>query len=128
MALIKLCLEPKISKCSPSLIFPVFSYVLEQVSNATLREKKLDYLCNCKSELSNVCNVVEGHCLQAMEIVHHHDDGCFDWLISGQQSVNTSREAISILSGEIQKIYVCQSCGTRIEIHASIYQELKTER
>ena len=31
--------------------------------------KKLDYLCNCKSEISNVCNAVEGHCLQAMKIV-----------------------------------------------------------
>ena len=33
-----------------------------------------------------------------MKIVHHHANGRFDWLISGQQSVNPSREAISILS------------------------------
>ena len=38
-------------------------------------EKKLDYLCNCKLELSNVCNLVEGHCLQAMKIMHHHAYG-----------------------------------------------------
>ena len=50
--------------------------------------KKLDYLCNCKSEISNVCNEVEGHCLQAMKIVHHYANSCFDWLISGHQSVN----------------------------------------
>ena len=31
--------------------------------------KKLDYLCNCKSEISHICYVVEGHCLQAMKIV-----------------------------------------------------------
>ena len=28
----KLCLKPKVSKCSVSCIFSVFSYVLEQVS------------------------------------------------------------------------------------------------
>ena len=35
-----------------------------------------------------------------MEIVHHYVNRCFDWLISGQQSVNPWREAISILSGK----------------------------
>ena len=60
----------------------------------------MDYLCNCKSEIGNVCNPVEDHCLRAMKIVHHHANGCFDWLISGHQSVNPSREVISILSGK----------------------------
>ena len=62
--------------------------------------KKLDYLCNCKSEISNDCNTVEGYCLLAMIIVHHHANGCFDWLISEKQSINPSKEAISILSGK----------------------------
>ena len=65
--------------------------------------KKLDYLCNCKSEICNVCNVVEGHCLQTMKIVHHHANSCFDWLISGHYSVNPSKEAISILSGKYER-------------------------
>ena len=65
--------------------------------------KKLDYLCNCKSEISNVCKALEGHCLQAMKIVHHHANGHFDWLISGHQSVNPSREAISVLSGKYKR-------------------------
>ena len=65
--------------------------------------KKLDYLCDCKSEISNVCNAVEGHCLKAMEIVRHHANGRFDWLISEHQSVNPSREAISILSGKYKR-------------------------
>ena len=60
----------------------------------------MDYLCNCESEISNVCNVVEGHCFQAMKIVRHHANGRFDLLLSGHQSVNPSREAISILSGK----------------------------
>ena len=60
--------EPKISKCSISSIFSVLSYVQEQVSDVTLSEKQLDYLGNCKSEISNVCNTVEGYCLQAMKI------------------------------------------------------------
>ena len=59
---------------------------------------RVDYLYNCKSKISNVCNVVEGHCLQAMKIVHYYAIGCFDRLISGQQSDNPLGEAISILS------------------------------
>ena len=35
-----------------------------------------------------------------MKIVHHYVNSCFDWLISGHQSVNPSREAISVLSGK----------------------------
>ena len=63
----------------------------------------MDYLCNCKSEISNVCNVLEGHCLEAMKIVHRHANDRFDWLISEHQSVNLSREAISVLSGKYER-------------------------
>ena len=45
--------------------------------------EKLDYLCNCKSEIGNVCNAVQGLCLQAMN--------------------NPSREAISMLSGKCKR-------------------------
>ena len=62
--------------------------------------KKLDYPCNSKSEIRNVCNSVEDQCLQAMKIVHQYANGRFDWLISGQQSVNPSRKSISILYGK----------------------------
>ena len=60
--------------------------------------KKLDYLRNCKSEISTFCDAVEDHCLFAMKIVHHYANNCFDWLIYGHQSVNPSRKAISVLS------------------------------
>ena len=50
--------------------------------------------------MSNVWNVVEVHCLQVLKIVYHYANSCFDWLISEQQSVNPSREAMSILSGK----------------------------
>ena len=63
----------------------------------------MDYLCNCKSEIGTVCNPVEDHCLRAMKIVHHHANGRFDWLISGHQSVDISREVISILSGKYKR-------------------------
>ena len=53
--------------------------------------KKMDYFCNRKPEIRNVCVAVKGHCLQDMKIVHHHVNGCFDSLISGLQSVNPSR-------------------------------------
>ena len=66
--------------------------------------KKLDYLCNSKSEISNVCNAVEGNCIQAMKIVHHHANGRFDWLISEHQSVNPSRKSIPVLSGKYKRI------------------------
>ena len=42
-------------------------------------------------------------CLEAMKIVHHHGNGRFDWLISEHQSVNPSREAISILSEKYKR-------------------------
>ena len=50
--------------------------------------------------MSNVYNSVEDHCLRAMKIVHHHANCRLDWLISGHQSVNSSRVVISILSGK----------------------------
>ena len=65
--------------------------------------KKLDYLCNCELEISNVRNAVEGHCLQAMKVVHYYASDNFDWLIPEQQNVNPSREAISILSGKYKR-------------------------
>ena len=46
---------------------------------------------------------MEAHCLPAVKIVHHHANGHFDWLIAGHQSVNPSREAISILSGKYKR-------------------------
>ena len=77
MALIKLCLRPKILNCSLSWIFPVFSYVVKQVSEVTLREKDWIISVTEKSEISNVCNTVECHCPQAIKIMHHHADGRF---------------------------------------------------
>ena len=44
--------------------------------------------------------MVEVQCLQVLKIVHHYASSCFDWLISGHQSFNPSKEAISILSGK----------------------------
>ena len=55
------------------------------------------------SEISNVRKAVQGHCLQAIKIVHHHAEGRFDWLISGHQSVNPWREVMSILSEKHKK-------------------------
>ena len=36
--------------------------------------KKLDYLCNHESEISNVYNAVEGYCLQAFKIMRNTKD------------------------------------------------------
>ena len=43
------------------------------------------------------------HTIEAMKIVHHHANGRFDGLISEHQSVNPSRESISILSGKYKR-------------------------
>ena len=37
---------------------------------------------------------MEDDCLQAIKIMHHHANGRFDWLISGHQGVDPSREVI----------------------------------
>ena len=47
--------------------------------------------------------MVEGHCLQAIKIVHHYVNSCADWLISGQKRVNPLRESISVLSGKYKR-------------------------
>ena len=40
---------------------------------------------------------MEDQCLQDMNIVHDHANDCFNWLSSRHQSVDPSREAISVL-------------------------------
>ena len=83
--------------------------------------KKMDYLRDCKSKISNVCNAVEGHCFEAMKIVRHHANGRFDWLISEHQSVNRSREAISILSGKYKRFtFVHPVAETKEVIYESV--------
>ena len=36
------------------------------------------------------------------QAIHHHASDRFDWLISGQENVNSWEEVNSILSGKIQ--------------------------
>ena len=58
----------------------------------------MDYLCNCKSEIKSAMWWKVVH-----KIVRNYANGCFDRLISGQQSFNPWREAISILSGKYKR-------------------------
>ena len=46
---------------------------------------------------------MKGNGLQALKIVNHYANGRFYWLMSGRQSVNHSREAISILSEKYKR-------------------------
>ena len=86
------------------------------VLNRSLKADCTDF--NCKSETGNVCNVVEGHCLQAMKIVHHHTNDRFERLISEHQSVNPWREAISILSAKYKRFsFVHPVHAMRLFIH-----------
>ena len=55
--------------------------------------KKLEYLCNCKSKISNVSNKWKDH----------HANCCFDWLIAEHKSVSPWTEAIFILSGKYKR-------------------------
>ena len=43
----------------------------------------------------------------------HHANGRFDWLISERQSVNSSREAASILSGKYRKFTLVHPVNIR---------------
>ena len=63
----------------PYLSFCSFQLRFRTGLRCYTERKKKGYLCDSKSEISNVCNAVEGHCLQAMKIVHHHTNDCFDW-------------------------------------------------
>ena len=64
---------------------------------------------------------MDGHCLQAMRIVHHHANGRFDWLISGHPSVNPLREATSIMSGKYKRFtFVHPVAETREMIYESL--------
>ena len=135
MALIKLCLEPKILKCSLSWIFPVFSYVLEQVSDVTLSEKDL---------IISVRQVRNKQCLQhsGMSLSSSHENHAlpFQWsfygLISEHQRVNRMRESIFILSGKYKRFMFVhpvnrscsnneplktklKACGTNVEQNVS---------
>ena len=58
--------------------------------------KNYDYLCSRTSEMGNVRN--------AVKIVHDHTNSSFEWLISGHQRVNFSREGISILSWKYKRV------------------------
>ena len=66
--------------------------------------------------------MVEGHCLQAMKVVHHYANGSFDWLISGQQSVNLWREGISILSEKYKRFKFVHSLQARAKLSAFEYE------
>ena len=56
--------------------------------------------------------------------MRHHANGRFDWLISGHQSVNPSREVVSILSGKYKRfsfVYPVMS-----HHHLSLHRKLIT--
>ena len=55
------------------------------------------------SQTSAMSTTVEDHCLQAMQIVHHHANSHFDQSVSEHQSVTPSREVVSILSGKYKR-------------------------
>ena len=70
-----------------------------------------------KPGLNSVCSAVEGHCLEALKIVHHHPNGHFDWQIPGNQSVDPSREPISLPSGKQKRLtFVHPMSGIKILI------------
>ena len=86
----------------------------------------MDNLCNCKSEIGNVCNPVEDHCLRVMKIVHHHANGRFDWLISGHQSVYLSREVIPILSGKHKRFtFVHRVADSNFHVVGNFFEKIR---
>ena len=49
--------------------------------------------------------------LLAVKIVYHHANDRFDWLIFGDQSVNPSRKAISMMSGKYKRFTFVHPVG-----------------
>ena len=47
--------------------------------------------------------MVKDYFVKAIKTVHHHDNGSFAWSISGPQSINHLREAISVMSGKYKR-------------------------
>ena len=58
----------------------------------------------------------------------HHANGRFDWLISGHQSLNPSREAISILFGKCKRFTFVHPVQTvqNFSIKVSYEKDLKS--
>ena len=56
---------------------------------------------------------MKARCFEAIKIVHRY--GHFDWLISGHQSVNSSREATSIMSGKYKRFTFVHPVGHGLE-------------
>ena len=57
---------------------------------------------------------MEGYYLLAVKIVHYDANDRFDWIISGHQNVNPSREAISILSGKYKRFTFVHSLSVNM--------------
>ena len=49
-----------------------------------MKKIRLDLSLNCKSEISNVCNVLKGYCLRSVKLVHHHADDLSCELMQGK--------------------------------------------
>ena len=83
-------------------------------------------MLHCVKKNWIICNTVEGPCLLAMKLVHHHPNGCCDWLISEHRSVTYSFERSNFYTvWEVQKIYVCLSCLSKALLNYSYVLKMK---
>ena len=71
-----MCLEPKISKCFLSWIFPVFNYVLEPVSNVTSSEKTV---LSLELQVRNKQFLQRGG--RSLPSGHENRESPFQWLL-----------------------------------------------
>ena len=61
-----------------------------------------------------------------MKIVHHHANGRFDWLTSGHQSVDISREVISILSSKYKRFtFVDPVANSNFHVVGNFFETIK---
>ena len=70
---------------------------------------------------------MEDHCLRAMKIVHHHGNGRFDQLLSRYQSVNPSREVISVLWQILTFVHPVDDSYLFSEFNAFLWQAKKIQ-
>ena len=82
----------------------------------TLREKNWIISVTAKSEISNVCNAVEGHCFQAMKIVRHHARALilrekqFQYCLANTKDLRFCPSCVRRMEPTFQKIFSIVIC------------------
>ena len=68
--------------------------------------------------MGHVCNTVEGHCILAIIIAHHHANGRFDWLfLSSRASILREKQLLYYLGNtkDLRLSILCLQSSFKLE-------------